>query len=487
MLKRNVLLDLSLAHRKYGHAGIPQDARFLFDGLCGSTRVEPSGLLWSSTGIWHGASPATIADQAVFLGTHLEAARPSLLSKLTSSLSPALGTISERLLFAQLRRIYDLQPVRSRQHKEVIWRQLFSGTLEARSRGRIEERPFYLSGLGMQALSDAATYNLPAVRLDTRGFDFVVFQDSRKVRVSPGTKKIIRYHDGIPVLHSDTGPHAGTIKLHAKAAQFCARDSIYVCNSPSAVADLSEIAPRAAERALVIPYFVPPMARVTPTRERLEEIAALRLSSAAMPTSGSKAASRTAAERVATWFGKGDAIPPYLLTLSTIEPRKNVRGLVEAWSRLRAARPDLKLVVIGRPGWEFADSLAAMGPYVERGDLLHLERVPQDEIPHWYTAAACFVFPSFAEGFGLPPVEAMQCGCPVALSDIRAHRFAAGDAGVFFDPYDVGAIADGIAQALEPAVASELRARGRANAERFTVEAVLPLWEDLFDRHAPAR
>ena len=124
------------------------------------------------------------------------------------------------------------------------------------------------------------------------------------------------------------------------------------------------------------------------------------------------------------------------------------------------------------------------------GQLLHLEKVSQDELGCWYSAARCFAFLSFAEGFGLPPIEAMQCDCPVLVSGIAAHRYSAGDAAIYCDPYNGGEIMaklDFLTRDENRGEIDAMVARGRANAARFTIEQVLPLWEELFARPPAGR
>lgn len=479
--KKKILLDLCLAHRSFGFSGIPQDTRFLFDRLGLSNDLIVDGLIWSRIGPWHGSPPKSLEEQAVFLGVHLDAPQSHWISRVVGRISARLGDGLERFVLSRKSR-YDLYDLDNRQLKEIVWRDFLASTVEPGQRSKLLDRAYKLSTMGLRTVGDAAVFNLKAVPLDTKGYDFAIFQDSRKISVSSGTQKVIRYHDGLPVFASDTMKNGYHSQAHAKAIRDCAKDSLYVCNSPSAVSDLKAISPYAAERATVIPYFVPPMERLKTTREQLDDIAITRISSSTLPDG--KGASRQ--QTIDRWFSAakdGNDIPQYIMTLSTIEPRKNIPALISAWQQLRERQRDLRLLIVGKPGWEFKNTLKAMQPFVEQGLILHLEGVAQRELRYLYSASSCFVFPSFAEGFGLPPVEAMQSGCPVVASDIPAHRYMAGDAALFVDPYDHGDIAEKIGKALTADVAADLRQRGYKNAERFTVEAVLPQWEAFFEKH----
>ena len=163
----------------------------------------------------------------------------------------------------------------------------------------------------------------------------------------------------------------------------------------------------------------------------------------------------------------------YLLTVGTLEPRKNLVRLIGAYDDLRrtAPRPLPKLVLAGAAGWrseevaECADSLGIAE------DVLILGRVPQAVLPALYNGAAAFVYPSLYEGFGLPPLEAMACGVPVVASDTSAIPEVVGDAGVLVDPTDTRAIAEALAAILADSERSaRLRALGLERARRFTWE-----------------
>jgi alpha-1,3-rhamnosyl/mannosyltransferase len=173
----------------------------------------------------------------------------------------------------------------------------------------------------------------------------------------------------------------------------------------------------------------------------------------------------------------------YLLTLSTVEPRKNLPRLFEAFARLveRPGYADLRLVVAGSRGWKTSAIYrrpARLG-IADRVDFLGF--VPDADLPSLFTGCAAFVLPSIIEGFGLPLLEAMAYGAPVVCSDSGSLREVGGDVSVYFDPLDVEDMARAIARRLEdPTPRCEVAARGRARAAgvswraaaRRTLEAV---------------
>jgi glycosyltransferase involved in cell wall biosynthesis len=147
---------------------------------------------------------------------------------------------------------------------------------------------------------------------------------------------------------------------------------------------------------------------------------------------------------------------PYVLSVATLEPRKNLQTLVEAFRLLHG---DLQLAVAGGAGWGKQPALAA--PAVRP-----LGFTPHEELPRLYRGAAVFVYPSRFEGFGMPVVEAMACGTPCVVSSHPSLDEACGDAAIRVDPEQPEAIGDGIERAL--AQRDELVSRGVEHARRFT-------------------
>jgi glycosyltransferase involved in cell wall biosynthesis len=139
-------------------------------------------------------------------------------------------------------------------------------------------------------------------------------------------------------------------------------------------------------------------------------------------------------------FSPGDRRrEPFVLYPANPWPHKNHARLLQAFARVRGERPELRLVLTGA-GHEGAPPQEG----VERRG-----HVSRDELVELYRTAAALVFPSLYEGFGMPCVEAMACGCPVACSNVASLPEVCGDAAVYFDPNDVEAIAQGIRDVLD--------------------------------------
>lgn len=160
---------------------------------------------------------------------------------------------------------------------------------------------------------------------------------------------------------------------------------------------------------------------------------------------------------------------PYLLHVGTLQPRKNLVRLVQAFELLARHDSELELVLVGKRGW-LADPIERAiteSPFRER---IHwLGHVDDRDLPALYSAAEAFVFPSLYEGFGLPVLEAMACGTPVVASQRGALKEIAGPALVC-DPLDPGNIAEAIAAARQPHLKIALSESGRAHAAQFSWE-----------------
>ncbi|MGZ9713170.1 glycosyltransferase family 4 protein [Glaciimonas sp. GNP009] len=157
----------------------------------------------------------------------------------------------------------------------------------------------------------------------------------------------------------------------------------------------------------------------------------------------------------------------YILSVGRLEPRKNHRSLIEAYALLKGEVPDL--VLIGQRDFRFDDVFTT----ITRLDLCErvhvLENVSDVELPVLYRHACLFVYPAFAEGFGMPPLEAMAAGVPVIASNTTAIPEVVGDAGLLVAPDDVDALAAAIQRLLDnPLERGRLSAVGRERALSFT-------------------
>ncbi len=158
----------------------------------------------------------------------------------------------------------------------------------------------------------------------------------------------------------------------------------------------------------------------------------------------------------------------YILAVSSISAQKNFSGLIDAFSKLKQSSH--KLYIVGSLNRSFS------GTGIEQKinsdcRIKLLGRVTDEELVDLYSGATAFIYPSFYEGFGIPPLEAQACGCPVLVSRAASLPEVCGDSALYCDPYDTNDIADKISFLLsDPGLCETLRLRGYENAKRFSWE-----------------
>ena len=175
----------------------------------------------------------------------------------------------------------------------------------------------------------------------------------------------------------------------------------------------------------------------------------------------------------------------FALTVGSIEPRKNLVRLMQAVERLRTRPETAEMVLVhaGPYGW-LGDDVERMAEKLRgAGAVRFIGYVPPADLPVLYSMARFMVYPSLFEGFGLPVLEAMACGCPVVASSIDALEELAGTAAVFVDPYSVDAIADGLARVWrDPEEQMVLKQRGRQRSGEFSWDSAALSTAEVYDR-----
>lgn len=173
-------------------------------------------------------------------------------------------------------------------------------------------------------------------------------------------------------------------------------------------------------------------------------------------------------ERVRARYGIGDE---YVLAVGSIQPRKNLARLVRAYSSLRRerGRSNLpQLVLVGKQAWLYGETLRAVEEEGVGDSVILTGYVSESDLPALYTGALCFAYPSYFEGFGLPPLEAMSCGTPVLAGNLTSLPEVVADAGLLIDPFDTGALARALARLIDDAaLRAQLRERGLQRARAF--------------------
>jgi glycosyltransferase involved in cell wall biosynthesis len=170
----------------------------------------------------------------------------------------------------------------------------------------------------------------------------------------------------------------------------------------------------------------------------------------------------------------------FLLYVGTLQPRKNIARLIEAFSHVlkdeKIANSDLELVIVGKKGWLYEEILAAPEKFEIKDRVKFLDFVPDSDLKEMYRQAACFILPSLYEGFGLPVLEAMQYGCPVITSNVSSLPEAGGDAALYVNPEDVEDIAKKIKKVISDSdFRKDMITKGKKQVEKFS-------WKDSAEK-----
>jgi len=370
------------------------------------------------------------------------------------------------------------------QFKDFVWRSMFAKTLPPEDFDAVTSADYRVLRWPwsiMNAIGVASAWLGHAVyaRLDTAGADVLLVETPYPGRPSGPTRLVVRYHDAVPLLMPHTIKDRGYHRaMHFNALRRNARDGAwFACVSEATRQDLLSVMPEVEPRAVTIPnmishHFEAESAAAT----RVPEIIWSR-KNRRTPHDGGAAIADEDLER-------GEL--PYLLMVSTLEPRKNHLALLDAWELLRSgAYPQLNLVCVGGLGWDHEAIMQRFAPWLQRGGLHLLENVPAADLRLLYRHAQATVCPSFGEGFDYSGVEAMRSGGVVAASNIRVHRDVYGNAAEYFSPYAPQELAAVIARLIDPGAEQRrvaLRADGARISARYLPLAVLPQWQEFLHR-----
>jgi len=179
----------------------------------------------------------------------------------------------------------------------------------------------------------------------------------------------------------------------------------------------------------------------------------------------------------------------YILYVGTIEPRKNLEGLIKAYKLLLSDdkyKNKYDLVIVGKLGWKYETFFKTLENLDLQDKVKRLGYIPDEELPAIYKHTSLFVYPSIYEGFGLPVLEAMAYGVPVITSNISSLPEVAGDAALLINPYNYKEIRDGIADILSTEqLKSQLIARGKDRVKKFpwrkTAEKTLEIYKKVYN------
>jgi glycosyltransferase involved in cell wall biosynthesis len=487
-----VLLELRAC--SHGFAGIPQETRLIYSAISKNENFEVGGLLnpFHDLVLPRGmrrpscesdaSHPAKKIYNQARLITAIDAEieghrRKDILARWVRRLEER-DLLPQVLRYLKPSKYYPLLPINGITFDDFVWTKFFQKTLPSSERKHILDDPFFTIKKGWIEAHSWCRNSRTSVKIDTRGWQFFLCPVPTPFAVHPETRIVVRYHDAIPVLLPHTTNVGGVdMKQHFRGLRASVRNgAFFVCTSEPVRADLLKLFPEAEPNTTVISDMVSnEYHKVEASPEALARIVSLRKCSETAPrrqTPGPKSIEKD-----------------YVLSVSTLEPRKNFKVLLEAWE---AACQHLEtrplLVLVANIGWRNAEEIEEIRKLVKGKRVAHLSRVPLHELRVLYSGAQAVVCPSRSEGFDLSGIEAMLCETPVIASDIAVHRSVYGDAALYFDPYDVKGCANMLAEILsmpkDSSLMANLRDKGLERAKLYTRDAIGRQWADLFHRLA---
>lgn len=262
-------------------------------------------------------------------------------------------------------------------------------------------------------------------------------------------------HDVIPLKF----PHLFTAKhrfmVRAGLARIAKQADLVIAPSQATREDILAYTPLGKDRVCVIPAGCEPQFAPEADPERLAQVR----SRYALPAH-------------------------YILALGTLEPRKNLPALLQAFAELRQRRdvnPQLQLVLAGARGWKEGEIFRTFKRLGLEQTVVFPGFIAEHDLPDVYRGATCFAFPSLYEGFGFPVLEAMACGIPVLASNTSSMPEVAGNAALLVDPGDIAAMAEALYRLLyDAALRTELRRKGLIRSRLFTWDITAQKMLDLY-------
>ena len=253
-------------------------------------------------------------------------------------------------------------------------------------------------------------------------------------------------------------PCRGVITIHDLA--FLAHPEAFNAAKRRYLTVMTALSARRAARIIAVSHF---------TKAEIVRRLGIKASKVAVVHNGVDPAFSSRSQEEVARFRAAQQLPErFILSVGTLEPRKNLSGLLEAFARLAPAT-DADLIVVGGQGWLYDEALARVAALGLTGRVRFAGHVPDADLPLWYNAATVFVYPSLYEGFGLPPLEALACGTPTVTSAAASLPEVVGDAAILAAPRDPVALAAALGRVLDtPDLAAQLGVAGPPRAATFT-------------------
>lgn len=482
--KINVLVDMF--ETRHGYAGIATDLRTTYVALSEIQNINLSGLLYSGSNL--GISSAKLRKMLyykpeilfskiiheIFLNDFQPDVLYKIINKLKGKKKIFIGNIIEHLLIlSKINNNYKINSVKPDYYNDVIWRKLLHQTVDINEFEINVIRNFYVSDIQREKACISLSKFGRKHKLDIGNNDIAITFNITPIKFNK--KHISRVHDLIPIVQPDVVYAEDIDKFVLHLEHTIHNANKIVCVSKSAAKDLSYFYPQIENKIEVIPCMLTDGYFPDKNQKKLKLILKNRLSDF-----NKKNAKKENIEKYSS------STFDYFIYHGTIEGRKNVQYICKAFNEFlykNAQINNFKLIISGKFGWLYEDSKQIMKNLIKQDKLIHLESVTTDEMRVLLSHAKAHIFPSYYEGFGLPPLEALQCRCPVITSHISSMPEVLGDGALYCNPYDVKSLVDKMELITKnDDVRNSIINIGYKRTELYKKEKILPMWENLINR-----
>lgn len=466
MSKTKILFDIS--HGIHGNTGIQQDMRSILSMISKEEKFEIDLLVYD------------MVDNYTYTDFDIEKSIEKYGHLVTESnlayhyFNTASMSVFNTRIFGRIRRLLHQRSMKKntkpkllkldKKFNEAFYRKLLIDGLDHNFLSFVKNSNILLTTLSTEGIilgMKNENYELPM--LDTSDYDVAFFFQEVPIKISPNTKKIVRSYDLIQIFGPEVvfkGDYKSNYQY--KSIQECIKQNATFYTISDTVRDETNQYFEGDIQSKTIGVAVAEVYNKNQTPNSIQEI---------IETYRKHFNKETYEKR-------NNSDLKYLLSVSTIEPRKNILNAYQAFKKIKSNEKykDLYFILVGKIGWNLNKEYKNI---FKDPSVITLTDVPTSVLPSLYSQAEALVYIPFQEGFGLPPAEAMRCKCPVILSDIPVHREIHGDTPFYVNHYDIDDIVKKITIIFEYKNddLNKLKEKSYEHTKKYTTDFLSKIWK----------